>query len=87
MEGPRTFGLIAQEVEPLFPEVVAEREGIKSLAYSALVPVTVGAIQELNQKLTNELKQQATEITELKQSVEELKSLVNAMAKKNGGAR
>jgi hypothetical protein len=87
-EGPRTFGLIAQEVEPLFPEVVAEREGIKSLAYSALVPVTVGAIQELNQKLTDELKQKTTEIAELRQSVDELKTLVNALIRKsNGGVK
>ena len=54
---------LSKEVEPLFPEVVGEREGIKSLAYSELVPVTVGAIQELNQKL----QQKETEITELKE--------------------
>jgi hypothetical protein len=48
----RSLGLIAQEVEPLFPEVVGEYRGMKGLAYSELVPVTVGAIQELNQKVT-----------------------------------
>ena len=48
----RSLGLIAQEVEPLFPEVVGEYRGMKGLAYSELVPVTIGAIQELNQKVT-----------------------------------
>jgi hypothetical protein len=87
-QAARTYGLIAQEVEPLFPEVVDDHDGVKSLAYSQLVPVTVGAIQELNQKLTKELHQKTTEIQELRQSVEELKSLVNALARKgNGGGK
>jgi hypothetical protein len=50
-EAPLTLGLIAQEVEPLFPEVVGEHAGMKGLAYSELVPVTIRAIQELNEKL------------------------------------
>jgi hypothetical protein len=57
-EAPPTLGLIAQEVEPLFPEVVGERAGMKSLAYSELVPVTIRAIQELNQKLETDLASQ-----------------------------
>jgi hypothetical protein len=81
-EAPRTLGLIAQEVEPLFPEVVGEHDGMKSLAYAELVPVTVGAIQELNQKLTNELKRRDAENAELKRNVDELKALVNGLAQK-----
>jgi hypothetical protein len=85
---PRTLGLIAQEVEPLFPEVVSERDGMKSMAYSELVPVTVGAIQELNRKYEKEFQRKETEIAELKRSVEELKTLVNALARKSeAGAR
>jgi hypothetical protein len=42
----------------------------------------------LNRKLTEELKQNATEITELKQSVDELKTLVNALSRNlNGGGQ
>jgi hypothetical protein len=82
------LGFIAQEVEPLFPEVVDEHDGLKSLAYSELVPVTVGAIQELNRKLEKKLQQKETELTELKRSVDELKTLVNALMRKSeGGAR
>jgi hypothetical protein len=63
---PRSLGLIAQEVEPLFPEVVGECQGMKGLAYSELVPVTIGALQELNQKLQDQLRWQRTEIAEMK---------------------
>jgi len=76
---PLTLGLIAQEVEPLFPEVVGEHGGMKSLAYSELVPVTIRAVQELNQKVEDqkgELKQKETEITELKQRLEALEKIV-----------
>jgi len=86
---PRTIGLIAQDVEPLFPEAVGEHNGMKSLAYSELVPVTVGAIQELNQKseeralrLEQELKRRAAENAELKQTVNELKEVVKAINQK-----
>ena len=87
------LGLIAQEVEPLFPEVVSEHDGLKALAYAELVPVTVGAIQELNQKLEEradrlekELKRRDAENEELKRSVDELKRMVNVLARKfNGG--
>ena len=83
---PPAIGLIAQEVEPLFPEVVGEHNGMKALAYSELVPVTVGAIQELNQKLNDELKRRDAENAELKRSVDELKTLVNALAGKLNGS-
>lgn len=86
---PRTIGLIAQDVEPLFPEAVGEHDGIKSLAYSELVPVTVSAIQELNQKLEeratrldHELKRRAAENAELRQTVNELKEVVKAINQK-----
>ena len=91
---PRTLGLIAQNVEPLFPEVVAEHDGMKSLAYSELIPVAVGAIQELNQKveeranrLEQEVKRRDTENAELRQVVNELKEIVEAMNRKLEGGR
>lgn len=42
------IGLIAQEVEDLFPElVITDEDGIKSVDYSKMVPVLVEAIKEL----------------------------------------
>jgi hypothetical protein len=94
-DSSRTYGLIAQEVEPLFPEVVGEHVGSKALAYSEFVPITIGAIQELNRKmesentiLRDEIKRRDAENAELKQTVSELKELVQAMNQKlDGGAR
>lgn len=82
------LGFIAQEVEPLFPEVVEEHDGLTSLSYSALVPVAVGAIQELNRKLAEELKRRDAENAALRQTVNELKEMMQTMDRKlNGGAK
>jgi parallel beta-helix repeat protein len=44
----RRLGLIAQEVQPLFPEAVFQMsDGILGLDYAALVPVLINAINEL----------------------------------------
>jgi hypothetical protein len=82
-KGAKTYGFIAQEVEPLFPEVVGENHGVKGLAYSSLIPVAVGAIQELNQRVQEKdakLQAQEEEIQQLKQSVAELKEAVSQLA-------
>ena len=48
--------------------------------------VALAAIQGLNEKLTDEIKRQDAENAELKQTVHELKRLVETLVK-NGGAR
>ena len=48
----KQIGLIAQEVEPVFPGLVeADGEGTKSVKYSVLVPMLLKAVQELNAKV------------------------------------
>ena len=49
------IGLLAQDIEKVFPELVSESHGIKSVNYQGLVPV-----------LINALKEQQSEIDELK---------------------
>jgi hypothetical protein len=70
----RTVGLIAQEVQPHFPEVVDEHEGMKSVAYAALVPVALGAIQELNQKLETEVARHGEAIDAANAEIDTLKT-------------
>ena len=91
-----TLGFIAQEVEPLFPEVVDDNDGRKSLTYSALVPVAIGAIQELHEKVKagsekaeakslkhdERIQKLETENAALRRSVEELTKLVGALSQK-----
>jgi hypothetical protein len=49
-------GLIAQDVEPLFPEVVStDKDGYKFIDYGKLTPILIKAIQEQQQEI-NDLK-------------------------------
>ena len=45
-------GLIAQEVEQIFPEMVTEKNGIKQISYQKLTPLLLSAIKDLNERLT-----------------------------------
>jgi hypothetical protein len=99
---PRTAGLLAQDVEEVFPELVVEEGGYKAVVYSQFVPLSIAAIQGLNaklearnqkseasmQKLTEELSRRDKEVTRLKEELAELKHLMNKLANTmNGGAR
>jgi Chaperone of endosialidase/Putative peptidoglycan binding domain len=49
---PTHYGFIAQNVEPIFPELVAtDAAGYKSVAYGAFTPVIIDALKELNLKI------------------------------------
>ncbi|MGV3602552.1 MAG: tail fiber domain-containing protein [Dyadobacter fermentans] len=61
-------GLIAQEVEKLFPELVnTDDKGYKSMNYNGLIPHLIEAVKEL--------KGQTAEMAELRQELNELKML------------
>jgi Chaperone of endosialidase len=72
----KSMGFLAQDVEPLFPGVVSQSgTGYKSMAYSELIPVAIGAVQEVNVE-TNKLKEEnATLKTQLNGLEERLKKL------------
>ncbi len=77
------FGLIAQELEKIIPELVSTNsEGYKAIEYSHLVPVLIEAIKELDAK-NNEQKVQLDKQTktneELKASMENLLIRMNAV--------
>lgn len=80
-----TIGFIAQEVEPLFPEVVDTKGGYKTIGYGAFGPIAIGAIQELAKQVDDlkagqarlaELEKKASRVDALEQEVAELKKLV-----------
>ena len=49
---PRSTGFVAQEVEPIFPDLVREvDEGYKGLVYDGFAVISIKAIQELNEKV------------------------------------
>jgi len=49
----KEMGLIAQEVEQVLPNtVMTDPDGNKLINYTAIIPVLINAIQELNEKVT-----------------------------------
>ncbi|MGZ3790494.1 MAG: tail fiber domain-containing protein, partial [Bacteriovorax sp.] len=56
-EGGRQLGVIAQDVEKVFPEAVAKnKEGIRSVAYTMLIAPMIEAFKELNKRVTELFK-------------------------------
>lgn len=49
--GDRSYGVIAQELEKLLPELVHEDEGIKTVSYIPLIAILIKSVQELKAKL------------------------------------
>jgi hypothetical protein len=56
------IGLLAQDIEKVFPELVSEINGIKSVNYQGLVPVLINALKEQDVKM----KEQQMEIESLR---------------------
>jgi len=56
------LGLIAQDVEKVYPELVGENEGYKTLNYNGIIPVLVEAVKELHEM--NERQQKKIEALE-----------------------
>ena len=74
------IGVIAQDVQPYFPELVREVEKIKGesrlvVNYSGFVPILINAINE-QQVMIKELQEKVDEIDELKEELENLKQLI-----------
>jgi autotransporter adhesin len=64
------IGVLAQDIEKVFPELVSESNNIKSVNYQGLVPVLINALKEQDAKMN----EQQTEIDELKEIVQALVS-------------
>lgn len=61
-KSPISIGLIAQEVQEIYPEIVSEDDmGNLMINYQALIPILIKSLQELHQKVS----QQSAEINEL----------------------
>jgi len=76
MDTTRQFGISAQEVKEVLPEIVSsDAQGILSVDYGKLSPLLIEAIKEQQQQI-EELKAKANAYDALKKEVEELKSLL-----------
>ena len=79
------IGLLAQDIEKVFPELVSESHGVKSVNYQGLVPVLINALKEQDAMMKEQdsrLSKQQSEIDRLKNQekrLERLERLVAAM--------
>jgi hypothetical protein len=72
----QAYGLIAQDVERVLPELVVTREdGYKAIDYSKLPLLTIQAIKELKAE-NDDLRKRIAEIDELKQRIADLERLL-----------
>jgi hypothetical protein len=75
----KQYGLIAQELERIIPELVdTDEEGWKSIEYSHLVPVLIEAIKE-QQAIINAQQSELTSMRGLKDQVDALKASVELL--------
>ena len=69
------IGLLAQDIQKVFPELVLESQGIKSVNYQGLVPVIINALKEQYRKM----KEQDRKMREQEERLERLERLVANM--------
>jgi len=65
-----SVGLIAQEVEKVFPELVTEQNGIKAVQYGNLVAPLIEAVKEQQTEIQN----QQNQINEMKAQIQSLQA-------------
>lgn len=75
----KQIGMIAQELETVFPELVFENdEGYKNISYTQLTPVLLQAVKEQQSQIANQQK----DIADLKTQITLLQQMVMEMAGK-----
>ena len=80
----KKIGLLAQDIEKVFPELVTESNDIKSVNYQGLVPVLINAMKEQDEVIRSQnklLSKQDAINNKQQQEIDELKAMVKALAK------
>ena len=78
----KKIGLLAQDIEKVFPELVTETNDIKSVNYQGLVPVLINAMKEQDDKITKqqqEIDSYKTELSNQRKEIDELKTMVEQL--------
>ena len=73
------IGLLAQDIEKVFPELVSESNGIKSVNYQGLVPVLINALKEQDAMM----KEQDNRLSKQQSEIDELKTMLKTLIEKN----
>ncbi|MDJ1499539.1 tail fiber domain-containing protein [Xanthocytophaga agilis] len=78
-ESPKSYGFIAQEVEKIFPDLIQEVDGKKSLNYSAFTTIAIQAIKEQQEQINALQKQLAEKQSTLDQQRAQLEKLESGL--------
>ena len=74
------FGVIAQEVEPLFPDLIGRgSDGIMTVGYTSFATIACKSIQELNQKMEAKIVQLETKLSEKEAETAALEARLSAL--------
>jgi hypothetical protein len=76
------IGVLAQDIEKVFPELVSESNGVKSVNYQGLVPVLINALKEQDSKMNEQdskMNEQDTKLNKQQAEIDELKAIVNKL--------
>jgi hypothetical protein len=80
----RQIGLVAQDVEPLFPSLVSQGGDLMTMDYSGLGVVAIAALQELKDQADIEMSQLRAENESLRSRVAQLEVLMAEFAVRKG---
>ena len=76
MKGKQKIGVLAQEIQEVFPELVSEDDNeMLAVNYQGLVPVLINALKEQDAKM----KEQETKFEKQQAEIDELKEMVNQL--------
>jgi septal ring factor EnvC (AmiA/AmiB activator) len=79
MKGKQKIGVLAQEIKEVFPELVSEDDNeMLAVNYQGLVPVLINALKEQQSEI-DELKEQETKFEKQQAEIDELKEIVNQL--------
>jgi hypothetical protein len=74
------FGVIAQEVEPLFPDLIGKSpDGMLTVGYTSFATIACKSIQELNQKMEDKIAQLETKLSEKEAETAALEARLSAL--------
>ncbi len=81
-EGPRQYGLIAEEVARVYPELVTrDADGeIEGVRYEALTPLLVKELQEHHQQLATQAQQLAAQTQQLAVQEQQIQAVLQQVA-------
>ena len=51
IDGPKSGGVVAQEVEKVLPDIIGEKDGYKTVDYHALIGILINAVKELDKRI------------------------------------